>query len=160
MSNQRSQQVLHALGVATFFLCLGWTIPYMITSPFLRLQNVVVMMWTGMPVLLGRDLTTMVPCALAVYFVLYGKSVRAFWSRWPWSGPLFLVFFIAALGTTLMAHLAYVTTAHKLERWNVVLAVLGAFVLWRFVITALAWIRPLEYFVIHNTRLPPQEAVA
>jgi hypothetical protein len=152
----RSQQVLHVLGVATFFVCLGWTIPYMITVPFLRLQNVFEMMWTGMPVLLGRDLTTMVPCALAVYFILYGKSVRAFWSRWPWSGPLILVFFIAALGTTLMAYLAYVSTAHKLERWSVVLAVLGAFVLWCFLIIVLAWMRPLENFVIHNPRNLPQ----
>jgi hypothetical protein len=150
MSNPRWQQVLHVLGVVTFFVCLGWTIPYMITLPFLRLQNAFAMMWTGMPILLGRDLTMMVPCALAVYFVLYGKSVRAFWSRWPWSGPLILVSFIAALGTTLMAHLAYVSTAYKLERWSVMLVVLGAFVLWRVLITALTWMRPLESFVIHN----------
>ncbi|MBV9522837.1 MAG: hypothetical protein JO010_08590 [Alphaproteobacteria bacterium] len=152
MSSSRWQQVLHVLGVATFFVCLGWTIPYMITMPFLRLQQAFTMMWTGMPILLGRDLTMMVPCALAVYFVLYGKSVRAFWSRWPWSGPLILVCFIAALGTTLMAHLAHVATANKLERWSVVLAVFGAFVLWRALITALAWMRPLENFVIHDPR--------
>ena len=156
MSNPRSQRVLHVLGVATFVVCLGWTIPYMITVPFLRLQDAFAMMWTGMPVLLGRDLTRMVPCGLAVYYVLYGKSVRAFWSRWPWSGPLILVSFFAALGTTLMAHLAYVSTAHKLERWSVLLAVFGAFVPWRVLIIALAWMRPLESFVIHNPLHRPQ----
>ena len=133
MSNPRWQQVLHVLGVATFFVCLGWTIPYMITVPFLRLQNAFTMMWTGMPILLGRDLTTMAPCALAVCFVLYGKSVRAFWSRWPWSGPFILVAFIAALGTILMAHLAYVSTAYKYERWSVVRLCSEPF-LWRVVI--------------------------
>lgn len=55
-----------------------------------------------------------------------------------------------------MAHLAYVLTAHKLERWSVVLAVLGAFVLWRVLIIALAWMRPLESFVIHNPLHRPQ----
>lgn len=54
------------------------------------------------------------------------------------------------------AHLAYVATAYKLERWNVVLIVLGAFVLWRALIIALAWTRPLENFVIHDPRHLPQ----
>jgi hypothetical protein len=152
MSTPRSQRVLHVLGVTTFFVCLGWTIPYMITVPILRLQNAFAMMWTGMPIQLGRDLTMMVPCALAVYFILYGRSVRAFWSTWPWSGPLILVAFITALGTTLMAHLAYLTTVHKLERWSAVLAVLGAFILWRVLIIALAWMRPLENFVVYSPR--------
>jgi hypothetical protein len=39
---------------------------------------------------------------------------------------------------------------------SVVLAVLGAFVLWRVIIIALAWMRPLENFVLHNLRDQPQ----
>ena len=152
MSSPRSQQVLYFLGVATFLACLGWTVPYMITVPFLRLQDVCTMIWTGTPLLIGHDLTLMVPCALAVYFILFGRSVRTFWSRWPWSGPLILVFFVAALGTTLMAHMTYIATARKLDQWSVVLAALGAFVLWRAVMIVLAWMRPLKTFVIHNPR--------
>jgi len=134
--------------VATFFVCLGWTIPYMIVVPFVRIGQAFSMLSTGTPVLLGPDLTMLVPCAMCVSYVLFGKSVREFWSRVPCFGPLILIAFTASVGTTLTAHLAYVTTSHKFGRPSVFLAVLAAFLTWRVAIAALAYLQPLESFVV------------
>jgi hypothetical protein len=142
------QRLLRFIGVASFFVFLGWTIPYMIIVPFLRVGETFSMLSSGTPSLLGPDLTTMVPCAIAVYYVLFGKSVGEFWSKFPWFGPFVLVAFTASLGTTLMAHLAYIATAHKLESVSVSLTVLAAFLTWRCMVIFLAFLRPLDRFVV------------
>jgi hypothetical protein len=142
-----SQRLLRCVGVATFFVCLGWTIPYMVIVPFLRMGEAFSMVSTGTPVLLGPDLTTLIPCALCMYYVFFGKSVRQFWSRVPCFGPFILMAFAASLGTTLTAHLAYVTAADKFERPGVFLAALAGFLTWRIAVSALAYLRPLDRFV-------------
>ena len=146
MSTQpaNSQRALCILGVATFFVCLGWTIPYMVIVPFHRLSETWSMLSTGTPVLLGPDLTFLVPCAMGVLYVLGGKSVRAFWSRVPWFGPFILLAFAATLGSTLMAHLAYVITANDLGAPVLFLAVIAMFLAWRSAVSTLAWRWPLE----------------
>ncbi len=141
-----SSRLLHLLGVATFFVCLGWTIPYMVIVPFHRLGETWSMLSTGMPVLLGPDLTFLAPCAMSVLYVLFGKSVRAFWSRVPWFAAFIVLAFAATLGTTLMAHLAYVITANDLGAPVLFLAVIAVFLTWRVAVSTLAWRWPLERF--------------
>jgi hypothetical protein len=98
-------------------------------------------------VLLGPDLTFLVPCAMCVLYVLGGKSVRKFWSRLPWFGPFILLAFAATLGSTLMAHLAYVITANDAGAPVLILAVIAMFLTWRVAVSTLAWRCPLESVV-------------
>jgi len=142
-----SQRLFYLLGVATFFVCLGWTIPYMVIVPFHRLGATWSMLSTGTPVLLGPDLTFLVPCAMCVLYVLGGKSVRAFWSRVPWFGPFIVLAFAATLGSTLMAHVAYVITANDLGASILFPAVGAMFLAWRAAVATLAWRWPLESFI-------------
>ena len=144
------RRLLRGFGIACFFIILGWTIPYMLIVPVLRLEAAFSMMSTGVPSLLGSDLTLLVPCALAIYYVLFGKSVREFLGKYPWFGPFILIAFNLTLGTTLMAHGAYIASANKLGTTSVSYIILVLFLTWRIMWSVFAYWRPLTSFVVRT----------
>jgi hypothetical protein len=146
------QRMLRFVAVTAFFVFLGWTIPYMVIVPILRVQQTLQMVGSGYPVLIGPDITTLVPCAMATYYVLFGNAVRAFWSRFPWFAPFVLVVFLTSLGTTVMAHFTYKAAANKVSTPGLFIVALVTFLAWRILAVVFGYWRPLERFVVPRLR--------
>jgi hypothetical protein len=146
------QRVLRFAAVTAFLVLLGWTIPYMVIVPFSRVITTVQMIRSGYPTLLGQDLSTLVPCAIATYYVLFGNAVRAFWARLPWFAPFVLIAFHTTVASTIMAHVVYLAAAEKVSPPGLIAVAVAVFLAWRLLVVAFHQWRPLETFVVPRVR--------
>lgn len=124
--------------LALFWLMLGWTIPYMVVLPLVRLRVIGLMLITGKAPVLGQDLTLLVPVTLALFYLVTSRSLSGLLRSVPVLRPGLFMAYIMAVGTTLTAHVLYLGLLHAPGlRW---LVSAGALLLLLLVRALMSWI--------------------
>lgn len=128
------EKIFRALSIILYTILWGWAVPVLVVLPIIRLTELWDMAVNNTPVLLGPDLSLLIPCTIAVCYLSQGEIMRHVLKRSAWLRPLLLQAWVAAVTLTLTAHACYLLAG---DRTLVILAAVTGIIVWRITISVI-----------------------